>query len=498
MRNQYEEPPLQRASVKKIVLRNFKSIKELSIDVRKGINLLVGPNAGGKTNILEAIYFLRKALVEEAGKTPYLPHAPKYWSPLDLVYMRDPTEKIAIELHVDYYYRFRRIPYWSNIILHNNIVFRVEFKVFRITEEYDTIRPIRYIVEVNKKSIFKITLDGVSVKIDNNLLDEAKRTLESEKYRPIFDEYVREDKMSVFKSEWRAPIEGPLIFFKILPQSITHLYKCIRREDNNRMFCILEEFIPLLRYRSLPYVIESNIVEGIEEGFDVRKGYVYPSLRSFQRLLERVLDGIVLLRHPDVGSLREPKPYTGELKLDERAANLAGVLLALQGRYGRFPERVEKALLELFPGFKVRIDSKFGRVAIVGEENGLELPPSNIPDGLIKLLAIMTAVELKPSILLIDEIENSMHARMLEYVVDVLDNLNIPVLVASHSPVIADLVGPDKTIIVYRKPGEGTIAEKIREPDKLSKKLSELGVAFSDYLFYKKTYEAHTNHNENP
>lgn len=247
----------------------------------------------------------------------------------------------------------------------------------------------------------------------------------------------------------------------------------------------------------MPYVVESNIVEGIEEGFEVGEGYAYPSLRSFQRLLERVLDGIVLLRHPDVGSLREPKPYTGELKLDERAANLAGVLLALQGRYGRFPERVEKALLELFPGFKVRIDSKFGRVAIVGEENGLELPPSNIPDGLIKLLAIMTAVELKPSILLIDEIENSMHARMLEYVVDVLDNLNIPVLVASHSPVIADLVGPDKTIIVYRKPGEGTIAEKIREPDKLSKKLSELGVAFSDYLFYKKTYEAHTNHNEN-
>ena len=88
MRNQYEELPPQRASVKKIVLRNFKSIKELSIDVRKGINLLVGPNAGGKTNILEAIYFLRKALVEEASKTPYLPHAPKYWSPLDLVYMR--------------------------------------------------------------------------------------------------------------------------------------------------------------------------------------------------------------------------------------------------------------------------------------------------------------------------------------------------------------------------------------------------------------------------
>ncbi len=54
--------------IKRVVIDNFKSIKHLELELNPGLNVLVGPNAGGKTNILEAIHFLYKALVEEAGK----------------------------------------------------------------------------------------------------------------------------------------------------------------------------------------------------------------------------------------------------------------------------------------------------------------------------------------------------------------------------------------------------------------------------------------------
>lgn len=43
--------------VNKIILRNFRNYVNLSLDFSKGINIFVGENAQGKTNILESIYY---------------------------------------------------------------------------------------------------------------------------------------------------------------------------------------------------------------------------------------------------------------------------------------------------------------------------------------------------------------------------------------------------------------------------------------------------------
>lgn len=44
--------------VKKLTLKNFRNHHYLTYDFDKGINLIVGPNGVGKTNIVEAIYYL--------------------------------------------------------------------------------------------------------------------------------------------------------------------------------------------------------------------------------------------------------------------------------------------------------------------------------------------------------------------------------------------------------------------------------------------------------
>lgn len=44
--------------IRKIKLINFRNYKKISIDFDKNINILIGDNAQGKTNILESIYFL--------------------------------------------------------------------------------------------------------------------------------------------------------------------------------------------------------------------------------------------------------------------------------------------------------------------------------------------------------------------------------------------------------------------------------------------------------
>jgi len=43
----------------RVTIKNYKSIREASIDLRPGLNILVGPNGSGKTCLLSALQFLR-------------------------------------------------------------------------------------------------------------------------------------------------------------------------------------------------------------------------------------------------------------------------------------------------------------------------------------------------------------------------------------------------------------------------------------------------------
>ena len=44
--------------IKSIYLDNFRNYKSLKVDFKNGINIIVGENGQGKTNLLEAIYVL--------------------------------------------------------------------------------------------------------------------------------------------------------------------------------------------------------------------------------------------------------------------------------------------------------------------------------------------------------------------------------------------------------------------------------------------------------
>lgn len=447
-------------SVKRVWIKNFKSVMNLELDLIPGINLLVGPNGSGKTNILEAIYFLYKTLVEEAGKTPYMPHTPKYWSPEDLVYLRDPGTNICLGIEIVF-----RDNKADKTILDLKVM--VTYSILG-----ETITPIKYDLSFNDLTFVEVSLDRLKIKIHRQLYEEVNGD------KVIKSKYTFKNDFYILEKPWGHPISPPLFLNAIAPG-----IRKLRIIDEK---IVLEEFAPYLSGSPfMDYVIK--LYKRIREPRLWRD--IPVGITGVYRFLTReLLNKILLLRHPDIGALREPKPITGESRLNERATNLAPVLLTLIGRGGGWPKRISYMLSQLFPGLKFRLDTKFGRTVLVAEENGLPLSPSNIPDGAIKLLSILTAIELGPSILLIDEIENSLHARMLEYIVDELNSLRQPVIVATHSPIVVDLVGLERILIVRKEPNSGTIVERISDPVKLSNELKELGIALSDYIFYRKTY----------
>ena len=459
--------------IERIVIENFKSIRKLELRLKPGVNLLVGPNASGKTNILEAIYFLYRALAEKIDKTPYIPHIPQYWGPEDIIYNRDTSLKLRYEIWFKYYIHDER----KNLVLEFKPRFAVKFTVSK-----STILPVELELSFNNDTLLTFSSAGVRVSIRRDLVEEAKEVLK-DKIRDMVEEARTEDEYLVMKYSNERLRKEP---FLNLIRFYMHPFRLEMNHISEKKLMVSKVYSVVSAPQAILIIYRVREVGKDDfKGFNV--GYGLPALFFWLDKVRHVLSSIMLLKHPDVGALRDPKPLAVSRRLDPRATNLAPVLYSLINMYGKMPERIEFVLSKLFPEVKLKPESKFGRVSLIALEGGLELPPPNIADGLLKLLAILTAIELKPSILLIDEIENSTHVGMLEYLIDELNSLEIPVIVATHSPIVVDLVGPERTFIVKRDSKLGTVIEEIRDVDKLRERLSELGVAFSDYVFYGKT-----------
>ena len=61
--------------LKRVSIQNFKSLKDVTLDLQK-VNLLIGPNNSGKTNFLKALEFCFHSLIDEPAFT--FPRSVKY------------------------------------------------------------------------------------------------------------------------------------------------------------------------------------------------------------------------------------------------------------------------------------------------------------------------------------------------------------------------------------------------------------------------------------
>ncbi|MEM4354460.1 MAG: AAA family ATPase [Candidatus Caldarchaeum sp.] len=239
-----------------------------------------------------------------------------------------------------------------------------------------------------------------------------------------------------------------------------------------------EKVFPLdgekIRYREInlinPYLEDKN---------ESLLRYVISNLRLF-------FGKVSFIRHPDMGKVREPSIMAGFPATPSERGETLNLLIARMFLSGALPERIENALKNLFPDFAIQMKpTADGRVFLFVTDrlNGAEIHPPSIPDGFYKLLHILTAVESKPSILCIDELENSLHSEILEYVVHELKNSGVLCLVATHSPVVVDVAGLESLLLVERTP-EGSVVKRVENLEQVKRWMKEKGLTPSEMWLY--------------
>lgn len=208
---------------------------------------------------------------------------------------------------------------------------------------------------------------------------------------------------------------------------------------------------------------------------------VSPLILVLRKNIQQFIRGTTVLRGLKTEEMRMPSRAKKEDHILTDGSNIHNVLYNMFLKENRIPEKVVSFISRAFSGTSIRFDlTTDGRCLMKVFENGLELNPPNISDGFYKTLIILVVLETKPSLLVIDELENSLHQELISRIIDELKNVDIKVIVTTHSPAVVDLAKPEDVILIDKDFEGKSILKRIKEPEKIKEKLGELGVTLSE------------------
>ncbi len=463
--------------LKKLIVKNFKSLHDCEIELGK-FNVLIGVNASGKSNLVEIFKLLRKIYVEK-DSNPFL----EWWGYNNVVWQRKEELPITIGMLFD--------------VEGYDVYFETTFTGtggrFQILRE---ILDIRGYVKIEKEGQWiRVEHDEVQLKKVLPIISKIKEHLKNNYIIPDFlrDDFFRLNIKNLKRLEIQIQDKENLISLISVEHGMTLFLKEFGFGVNS-----IHEVSPLkalidvaekgeFSRESILYIINPIIPNKREDLPDTL-------LTKFRDEFYFMINHMIVLKPLIINFIKTPQYPKKENRIYEDGSNLTNILYTIWLREGRLPEEIEAPLRIIFPNTRVFFQlMEDGRVTMKVFENGLELAPPSISDGFYKVLALLTAVYLKPPLLIIDEIENSLHPETLELILDTIKESDVQAIITTHSPVVVDMTEPADLILVDKERGE-TKFKRIREPEKIKKFLQERGLALSEGWLYGSIFENNESH----
>lgn len=450
----------------RIIIQNYKSVRNAHIDLRPGLNILIGPNGSGKTCLLSALNFLRD--VFRVGAAQALARQGGYRR----VYHREQTRMSFsfISPYGERTYRRVKIPcefHWKIDITQAGPekIATIIHESIKIVGNYKG-RQVR---------LFSINLDR---KTSGKQKTKLKRFLcpSGEFGRNLFsfweEEYINANKANLARitrdkiretlSRSRIKNEPDRSFFPTVAQFDVKIY------ENYINFLYLNE------YNILPDVARASTEQLPFAQMTPNGQAVSEVIYALENQHYHKLEQLYLIEFEDTYEYMY-KPWIMPRYLYK---------MRRKPRFDLYVNALENINRELSAAVKpitkvsVDTDPTNGRRFVVFKSENDTFYPEEVSDGTIKWLCILVSVFVPFSrVYLLEEPENFMHPWMQQRLISIMREQSklkgTIFLLSSHSATILNSALPEEILVVKHTNRKGTQISAMKDLDKVKQVLSQ-------------------------
>lgn len=478
--------------LRRLWVRNFKSLRDFSLDVPTRLNVVIGTNGSGKTALVEVFELWRDLVDYARGRVvnPFL----KWWGYDRVVWRHDETLPIVLGLELS--------------SADPTLPRRVSYEV-HITGSGGQFRVLGEVLETERNgiSLRHDTLNGkLRIEMDTKLFGEFRTEKDPESLLDRLPEYMRYGLMGravrdLLRNLQSLELKPGIAVFEIPFKYSLILDACRTGDDMQRGALAIRLAFELMEavedskteiLRQMKEVVVKPVIS--TEG----KGSDYLLMRALMSLVLNLsasllvdawfmfckfVNGFLVIKEVDHRAVRSPQRLERHERLAPDASNFVPFLFSVTG--GRVPPALEEAVRYAVPdagdcrlSFDVTTD---GRVYLrLSTADGVSLSSAAMPSGVLKTLIVETALQAKPTVVVIDEFENSLHPELQQFLMDELRNSGTYVFLTTHSTVPLDYVKSPSEVVVLRLEGGETKAYRLREEAR--EKLKRYGLTLSELV----------------
>ncbi len=422
--------------LKRIKIQGYKSLEDLELNLEP-LSVLVGPNASGKSNFLDALQLLSRIAssrsLKEAFASPYRGHALESFS----------FGKEGIK----------------DLLEQETVSFSIEVDVQLSQTVIDTV---------------------------NSQIWDMKRPTSS--HTPDESEHGSKRPLSVSEENLRYRIEIEMLptlgVLRVADEYLAALN--LRGELSKRRKAFLEQIDNRLHLRMEGQARPTHYDRGLNHSILSMSHHPphYPHLIAMQQELASWFTFYLEPRE----RMRLPNPVKEVHHIGLMGEDLAAFLNTLRGLNERQFESVQKSLHNMIPsitGIEVSIN-KLGEVELDLREGEKLVSARVLSEGTLRILGLLSLIGAKdpPALIGFEEPENGIHPRRIRRIARFLESRmlqqDIQFIVTTHSSLLPDLL-PAESLYVCRKVAGNTEIEafKMMSEGPLWKK-SEMEVALDD------------------
>jgi predicted ATPase len=467
--------------LKKFWVKNFKSLRDVTLEFPTRLTIVVGTNGSGKTALTEAFELLTSTVEWAMGRTtnPFL----KWWGYDKVVWKHDENLPIILGLELEY----KNTEECTEKSCGTILILKLEYKDRKpslsvVIDKCKTPIKIFYEVYITGKGgrfqILKESLraqgNGLDVNIDTDK-EELTATISKETFEEIAQAFKR-----VFTSETpRITLKSDSLRLSVKLRAIQEAMPLITKGVHHLTFSKKDMAYLAKTIQEQLTIEETNKIK-ISNFVEYIIHYIESYLSGAINTLRNFINSITVVKDIDWKAIRSPQPLTRQDRLSPDASNFAPFLYTISE--GNVSESLVEALRYAFVGandlrlgFSVTED---GRVFLKLVVDGVTLTPASIPSGVLKTLIIESLLN-RAGVIVIDEFENSLHPELQQFLLDEFRSRGAFVILTTHSTVPLDYAKSVDEVVVLKLEGGETKAYRLgKEVEEALKKhkmtLSEL------------------------